>query len=452
MNWPDYVVIMDDTPNASKLRDVLCDLSWIISPERFANKAVSVQEIKSLIESAHPAIVELAKLDNGHYFAQEERTKPRQIQTPKDVTDSFLLLQDRDSGSAMAFVDFDYSKASKALEVLASEYEKCPTEWKLASTHDDRLYETRGGYLFSWAFGPQIDPEIRLLCTSTEADILGLELLSQGAFVKCGSLRGTILQRMKVVLTALTKWVELQYPPITVRDLVKELVRAQFAGELPDPGHPHTPEQIPEDILLSSDLRSHLSSYSALYYIAEAERNAGYKPGYERRPIKTAIFCRLLDRAKIKVTSEKVTSELGDETQFQLPIPPGMLFIICLINFLEKMKISEVTLKQRNEGDLSFVGLQMSLDAPFRFYSGMMTGGSTGVKAFQSLLACRASGIFDGFTEDVSKDQLEIIKRTWPPQSLSGGTTPIYAPILKWEVVQSDKTLDIWWSSAVTPA
>lgn len=254
----------------------------------------------------------------------------------------------------------------------------------------------------------------------------------------------------------------------SIDTLASETLRAQFGKrdetgrrqlEMPEIGHPLRPSHVPDKILLSEQLKADLESYKTLYYIAgsdlavEINKKGGIHQAYndfDRRLMSVPLFAELLRRFNISLSHD-----LGDDAKIQLPIAPGALFVICLVDFLENAKINEVFLSSGVWQGRDGVELRIQLNNPIRFESAIMTGhdssnigeGGTSVAAFRRLLACKK----DRFKELIAGEASEAEKNRigdWPPQPLpmGEGNSQVYWAILKWRVEGS--TLIIWWPSA----
>ena len=232
--------------------------------------------------------------------------------------------------------------------------------------------------------------------------------------------------------------------------LAKELLNAQFKYvDLSSPCHPMTIDQVHPDSLFFDQFKKKggLENYKALYYISpkdmkKIKQDHHYYRQMERR------FIRLDTLKKFFGKHITLKTSIPDSQRIQLPIAPGMLFIICTVEFLEEMGIREIELSWHapEEQDGRAV-MEIPLKDSERFKQGIPTGGGgKGIELFRKLLSCRSESLL---TIAHEKQREEIIYN-WPPQPLADGNrghSPIYPAIIKWEICEIEGKIKLWWYS-----
>jgi hypothetical protein len=246
-----------------------------------------------------------------------------------------------------------------------------------------------------------------------------------------------------------------------IENLAFDLLDANFTLLISPHNSPHPRQyhEIPRDlycysIFTKDDLS--VKSYAALFLAND----------YNRRHIKIESFTNLLNLAGINT---KV--HLQDIETIQVPIQPGMLFIINLIDFLISMEINEINLayqKDNQEVDLSFEVREIE-----RFSSAILTGfGRNSSWKFRYLMGCRKDIIYDTreklkygtkiiftswankreLTEQVKRSNEEVISN-WNPRLLDSreqGKSSIYPALLRWDrdwKSNDNKYIHIKWDS-----
>jgi putative CRISPR-associated protein (TIGR02619 family) len=231
--------------------------------------------------------------------------------------------------------------------------------------------------------------------------------------------------------------------------LARELLKARFTHfEVSAGCHPAGEDQIPADTMLREEFkkRGGRESYKALYYVSQADmerirQGDFYGSRMERRWIRLDTVKALLGREMT------VQAALKDDTRAQLPLAPGMLFILCLVEFCAEMRIDGIDLSWRaGEEQRGELVVEMTLKEPGRFRHAAATGGGKGIALFRKLLCCRSDTLLAQANEAERK---EIVYR-WPPQPLANGSeghSAIYPRIIHWEVGRADGRLRLWWDS-----
>lgn len=214
--------------------------------------------------------------------------------------------------------------------------------------------------------------------------------------------------------------------------LVRDLLQARFESSMTDPCHPCFLEEIPDNTLFPKELQNTnisdseiLECYKALYQIEPGILNGAIWRQQRTRYIRLDILKEICRHSQIVLKIEP-----SPNSRIQLPIQPGMLFIICLIAFLRSMNINEVVLKYE-DGEAIIV---MQLEDARKFDSAVKTGGGSSTKLFQNLLACKKDIILEHASD---KTQRREIEDRWPPQPFpeaGAKCLKIFCPKLNWDV------------------
>ena len=204
---------------------------------------------------------------------------------------------------------------------------------------------------------------------------------------------------------------KLAFPSVSLDNLKDALLIASLS---PNKGHPHSSEALTDtDIFCYAELKQSISSYKALYHVLDNCKSEMFLKNYQdcikngRSSIKVSIFNKILERVGIQIEINE------DLEQFQLPIRMGMLFIICLVDFLNDVNERKLILSQDASKKQAILRIQMSKDVGKSvriFQAAFNTGiGGESVKKFRNLLACRFVDIRDYF-DNLSSDD-ETIKK-----------------------------------------
>jgi hypothetical protein len=246
--------------------------------------------------------------------------------------------------------------------------------------------------------------------------------------------------------------------------LAFDLLDANFTYMIHPQNVPHISEysQISKDLycysIFKKDDPLSIQSYEALF-LASDRHNGSW------RRIKIESFVELLKLANITIETP-----LKDSEAIEIPMQPGMLFIVNLIDFLNSMKIEKINLEyqaEKQEVDLSFEVREIE-----RFSSAILTGGGRNSSCkFRYLMGCRKDiicdmgeklqyGMKNVFADWADKKQLqeqekEIIKETiltWNPRLLDGKQEEslIYPAFLRWDrdwKSNDNKYIHIKWDS-----
>jgi len=232
--------------------------------------------------------------------------------------------------------------------------------------------------------------------------------------------------------------------------LAKELIKARFTNfDFSSGCHPTGFQQVPPDSLYLDEFKKKggRESYKALYYIAPSDIEKIKADNFDHKQMDRR-FIRVNTMKKIFEEKIKLSTKLEADERVQLPMAPGMLFIICLVEFCEEMRIEEIELYwQANDERQGSVVMEMGLKDSVRFKHGIFTSsGGKGIELFRKLLACRSETVLNNANEK----QREEILFHWPPQPLPEGTeghSTIYPRIIDWEITKSSGKLKLWWHS-----
>lgn len=242
MQWPERIIIVDDTTTGGLLRDQLVDLSWITNPAVLSTPwilgPILGPQLRWLQETLGNAPDELKALSRDHPSLFRDRVESIRVQQPADIDRAIEELNAE--GSAIAFIDFDYREARQGgtwgeirrrFERLKDSRE---TPW--TSISHDPGHE--GGCLFSHAFGPAYDPPTRLLCPSTQQapdeidphGRLNIEGIDRRAITQSHTLRGGPSDIATTAVVALQRWIEIQKEQICPLDRIWERTQGWFGS------------------------------------------------------------------------------------------------------------------------------------------------------------------------------------------------------------------------------
>lgn len=202
-----------------------------------------------------------------------------------------------------------------------------------------------------------------------------------------------------------------------VEKLSKELIRGcQIEG-----GHPASIEQIPNDMVCYENLLKTTApkeNFKALFYQKDS------------RQIDPDLFSSILTNVGIKNNWETKPSE-----SFYLPTRPGMIFFICLVDFLQEITKSEIILDTpSNEKGKLEIKISLELNDPERFKEGIFTGGGTGIGKYRNLLGCKKD-IIPTYMSMEEEDSIQI--ENWYPAPMKNGkcgNSSIYKRLLNGRV------------------
>lgn len=189
-----------------------------------------------------------------------------------------------------------------------------------------------------------------------------------------------------------------------VEKLRKELIRGCQVGDLKN-GHPNRIDQIPNDMVCYEKLVSignDVENFKALYYQEDS------------RKIDANSFCCILKYAGIQINWKNKPSK-----KFFLPTRPGMIFLICLVDFLQHMNKSEIVLDtlQKEKGEPEII-ISLELNDPERFKHAIFTGGGDCIKIYRNLLGCKKNIIVESMSQE---ERHTINTDKWYPAPMENG-------------------------------
>lgn len=208
--------------------------------------------------------------------------------------------------------------------------------------------------------------------------------------------------KTKQLSTQILEWIEEYIDP--VKKLSKELIRGCQVGDNKD-GHPTRIEQIPNDMVCYETLvetEKPLENFKALYYPKDF------------RGIDADLFSSILKNVGIKNNWKTKPTE-----RFFLPTKPGMIFFICLVDFLQHMNKSEIVLDtlQEEKGKHEII-ISLELNDPERFKEGIFTGGGKGIEKYRNLLGCKKNIIQESLSQE---EKATIQTDNWYPAPMENG-------------------------------
>ncbi|MCU0289374.1 MAG: hypothetical protein MUF15_23630 [Acidobacteria bacterium] len=199
-----------------------------------------------------------------------------------------------------------------------------------------------------------------------------------------------------------------------VEKLSKELIKGCQVND----GHPNSLEEIPKDMVCYEDLmktESPEENFKALFYWKDS------------RKIEPDLFSSILKNERIQNNWKNKPTD-----GFFLPSKPGMIFLICLVDFFKEMHKFEIVLNTLiKENGKPIIEISFELKDPDRFREGIFTGGGTAIEKYRNLLGCKKDIILENF---MSKDDKEAIQtdKWYPAPMKSGkcGNSEIYKRLL----------------------
>lgn len=197
-----------------------------------------------------------------------------------------------------------------------------------------------------------------------------------------------------------------------LREFSNALLRAQ---SFPHPA-PDIAAKVPPDFLLRAAFmvdggqEEECESFKALYML---DQKSGGKSG---RDLLTRVFTRHLEYAGVEVDVS------GAET-FRLPVEPGMLFILCLIDFHKELNLdAPIQLELSNRGATGSAMMTIPLNDHEEFRSTFLTREAEhgAVSALRRLLGCKPT-VFENSVDETSGEFASFVERCTQNRMTSNG-------------------------------
>lgn len=212
MYWPDTMLILDDElPRATELKNLIADLSWIVDPDVLGKKGMAgdLQSAKEELSKVPASLYSLAEV-TPHFFSD----KVRLIRIKQDAELAEALEALKVKNRSVLFLDWFFSDSEQSvLDQLSSIYNTFKAERGTSAWHINRPWKNDGflaGYVFLDLFGAQRDDPIRLICPVTiSADEDVVRTVTKGACTKKYNLHKGYENTVSAIVGSLTKWIEL---------------------------------------------------------------------------------------------------------------------------------------------------------------------------------------------------------------------------------------------------
>ena len=198
--------------------------------------------------------------------------------------------------------------------------------------------------------------------------------------------------------------------------------------------HPNDSKiNIPSNFLLYDNFTNDEESFKSLYYYDEKTSH-----GKGDRNLSLSIFINHLKYACIDVVNNKSETDI-----VRLPIQPGILFLICFVEFIYSLNIKSITQISIQAGlDKCVIEIPLNKDKALVFKEAISTGGGQLTECFRSLIACKK----DVLQKYLNYDSIIEISSKWTyPKLLSEVGSKIYKQLIEFKFDLERNILILSW-------